>query len=82
MKMRELKLFLRFVTGCSVCITSKIEVKFNNLAGVARRPIARTCDFVLELPTSYLNDDDFCCEFNTIFNTTEHEFWWCMEEHS
>jgi len=31
MKMHDLKLFLHFVTGCSVCITSKINVKFNNL---------------------------------------------------
>jgi len=75
--MHELKLFLRFVTGCSVCITSKITVKFNNLAC---HPIVRTCDFVLELSTSYLNDDNFYNEFRSIFDTTEHEFWWCIEE--
>ena len=55
MQIPELKLFLRFVTGCSVCIGSKINITFNSLSGLARRPIAHTRDFNLELPTTYMN---------------------------
>jgi len=80
MTQRELKLFLRFVTGCSVCLSSKINVKFSDLTGVARRPTASTCDFTLVLPTSYLNDDDFYGEFKQIFDSTEREFAWRIDE--
>lgn len=41
--LEELRLFLRFITGSSVCIDKKIEITFNNLTGAARRPIAHTC---------------------------------------
>ena len=75
----ELKLFLRFVTGCSVCIGSKIKVTFNSLSGLGRRPIAHTCDCTLELPTSYVNYDDFNAEFKCILSSTDEEFAWCID---
>ena len=36
----ELRLFLRFITGASVCIVPKIKVEFNALSGFGRCPIA------------------------------------------
>ena len=75
----ELRLFLRFVTGASVCIAPKIEVTFNNLSGLARRPIAHTCDFNLELPTAYVNYEDFYGEFKAILTSTSKEFSWRMD---
>ena len=44
--------FLRFVTGSSVAVCPKIDITFNALSGLARRPIAHTCA-PLEVPTSY-----------------------------
>ena len=41
--------FLRFVTGSSVCSTTGISVTFNSLSGLGRRPIAHTCDCILQL---------------------------------
>ena len=79
MQIPELKLFLRFVTGCGVCIDSKIKVTFNSLNGLARRPIAHTCDFNLELPTTYINFDDFYGEFRCILNSTKEEFSWRID---
>ena len=76
---QELWLFLRFVTGASVCIAPKIEVTFNNLSGLARRPIAHTCDFNLELPTAYVNYEDFYGEFKAILTSTSEEFSWRMD---
>ena len=42
MQVNELSLFLRFITGASVCIVPKIKVEFNTLSGFGRRPIAHT----------------------------------------
>ena len=44
--------FLRFVTGSSVCSTKGITISFNTLSGLARRPIANTCDCMLELSST------------------------------
>ena len=41
-KHKELRQFLRFVTGSSVMITKSIKVHFNSLKGIARRPIKVT----------------------------------------
>ena len=79
MQPSELRLFLRFVTGASVCISSKIRVTFNNLVGLGRRPIAHTCDSSLELSTSYANYEDFYSDFKVILSATKNEFSWRMD---
>ena len=79
MQVNELSLFLRFITGASVCIVPKIKVEFNALSGFGRRPIAHTCDCVLELPITYLNYDDFYGEFKAIFDITKENFSWRMD---
>ena len=72
----ELRLFLRFIAGASVCIAPKIEIMFNSLSGLARRPIAHTCDFNLELSTAYTNYDDFYGDLKSILTSTGEEFSW------
>lgn len=47
MNNEDLGQFLRFVTGSSVCMPTKIQV--STLTGMARRPIAHTCEPSLEL---------------------------------
>ena len=79
MQVNELSLFLRFITGASVCIVPKVRVEFNALSGFGRRPIAHTCDCVLELPTSYTNYEDFYGEFKAIFDITKENFSWRMD---
>lgn len=39
------------------------------MLGLARRPIAHTSTFMLELPIEYENYEDFCSEFEAIFFT-------------
>ena len=79
MTVTELSQLLRFITGASACIVPKIRVEFNGLEGVARRPIAHTCDCVLELPTSYINYDDFYTEFKLVLHATSESFVWRMD---
>ena len=59
MKRAEIRRFLRFTTGSSVLLGSKISVIFNSLSGLARRPIAHTCSSILEFPSTNLNFLDF-----------------------
>ena len=70
MHKEDLRRFMRFVTGCCVCIAKQIKIVFNGLSGLARQPIAHTCDFTLELPTSYINFEDFRDEFMSILSKT------------
>lgn len=75
----ELRLLLRFITGSSVCSSTCIEVTFNSLSGLSRRPIVHTCDPNLELPTTYVNYDDFYKEFQAILSETNREFSFRMD---
>lgn len=61
----ELRRFLRFVTGSTICMSKKITITFNNNTGIARRPIAHTCDPSLELSSSYDTYLEFVHEIHT-----------------
>ena len=76
MKTEELSSFLRFVTGSSVCLGKKIMVSFSSLTGLGRRPVAHTCDCLLEIPCSYISYTEFTAEFKAILCNPEHA--WCM----
>ena len=75
----QLRQLMRFITGSCVCNSDKITVQLNGLSGLARRPIAHTCDCVIELPTAYSNYDDFCGDFHCIFAQTNDEYTWQMD---
>ena len=47
---------------------SNKEVQFNNLSGLARRPISHTYSCVLELPSSYETFEDFAHEFQAVLS--------------
>ena len=68
MKLDEVRLFLRFTTDSSVCMSKHTEVRFNNLSGLARCPISHTCSCVLELPSSYKTFEDFAHEFQAVLS--------------
>ena len=74
----QLRQLMRFITGSCVCNSDKITVQLNGLSGLARRPIAHTCDCVIELPTAYSNYD-FCSDFHCIFAQTNDECTWQMD---
>ena len=76
MSVREVRHFLRFVTGSSALVVDEIRVTFNGLTGIARRPIAHTCSCTLELPVSYSTYLEFSQEFNAILNS---ELPWIMD---
>ena len=79
LNMEDLHHLMRFITGSSVCSESKISIQFNGLTGLARRPIAHTCDCTLELPTAYCNYDDFYEEFCSILAQTSNDFAWRID---
>ena len=77
MKAEELSLFLRFVTGSSVCSAQRISITFNSLSGLARRPISHTCSNTLELSTTYSTFPEFVAEFQAIL--TDPIVTWYMD---
>lgn len=77
-KTDQLLLFFSFffVTGSSVLVDERITISFDNLTGLARRPISHTCDCGLELPISYATYPEFEFEFSKILS---HEMSWVMD---
>ena len=74
----DIRNFLRFTTGSSVCIADKISVAFNSSSDLARHPIAHTCSNTLELSASYINYHDFLTEWHAILSDT-NEWKWHMD---
>ena len=72
----ELRSFLRFVTGSSVCSSRKMRVCFNPLTGIARRPITRTCGYILELSVAYNTYCEFVVEFRAYLHSSDS---WYMD---
>ena len=72
MKHDEAQRFLRFVTGSSVCLPTKITVTFNGLTGAARRPMAHTCTSDLVLPHTYMTYIDFMNEFTAVLSNDDY----------
>ena len=77
MSLEQVRVFLRFVSGSSVCTAEKLEVQFNSLAGLSRRPIAHTCSNCLELPATYTTYPEFEREFQLILS--DETFTWVMD---
>ena len=59
-----------------VLLTKKITISFNNLTGLARRPISHTCDCNLKLPVSYTTYPEFELEFTKVLTS---EVSWAMD---
>ncbi len=69
----DLRLFL---TGSTVCTGLDLSVSFNSLEGLARRPIAHTCEPSLELSVNYATFPEFVSEFKTYLS---NEYSWIMD---
>ena len=77
MQADEVRSFLRFVTGSAACSTNALQVTFNMLTGLARRPIAHTCSYTLELSATYQSYQEFANDFKAVLNA--QEFVWVMD---
>lgn len=77
MKNDELRTLIRFITGSSVLVAKEINVSFNHLTGLARRPISHTCGSNLELSLAYDTFPEFEQEFKTILAS---EYSWIMDD--
>ena len=77
MSLQQSRAFLRFVTGSSACTAGNLEVQFNSLSGLSRRPIAHTCSNCLELPSTYTSYPELEKEFHVILS--DEEFSWVMD---
>lgn len=65
---RKLETFLRFCTGSTIVSKDKIEVIFNGICGLGRRPVAHTCGAVLDIPYTYNSYPEFRAEFDHVLN--------------
>ena len=68
----QLERFLRFCTGSNLLSVEVIYIRFNQLSGIMRRPVAHTCGCVLELSIDYENYLDFKHEFDSVLRS---EIW-------
>ena len=62
----KLATFVRFINGSELMLFEGIQVTFTDLSGLERRPIARTCNTLLQLPTTYQSFPELREEFNHI----------------
>ena len=80
MSQNELRAFMRFVTGASVCLDQSIQVTFNSAEGLSKHPRSHCCDSTLELPlTSYATFPEFASDFNCILSDTHDNYNWTMD---
>ena len=79
MKQDEIRSFLRFVTGSAVYLAKSIQITFNNLTGLGRRPVSHTCSCTLELPISYITKYEFVSEFQEVLRESDNVFAWMMD---
>lgn len=79
MNQDELRAFVRFVTGASVCMTQSISIIFNALDGFARRPIGHSCSSTLELPSTYKTFPEFVSEFRSVISDSHDNYNWVMD---
>lgn len=54
-------------------LTDNILIVFTRLEGLERRPIAHTCTYTLEIPTTYQSFPEFREEFNSILEANTWE---------
>ena len=69
---QKLSKFVRFISGSELMLFDAIQVHFNNIAGLGRRPIAHTCNTVLELSSTYQSFPELREEFSAILTS---DYW-------
>ena len=66
-----LHIFLQFLTGSDMIAVEHIQISFNQLDGLSRRPVARTCVPLLELPSTYQSYNELAEEFGNLLPDKE-----------
>ena len=69
----KLATFVRFISGSELMLFECIQVTFTDLSGLERRPIALTCNTILQLPSSYQSFPELREEFNHILMANNWE---------
>ena len=69
----KLATFLRFTTASDVLVTDTLTISFTNNEGFQRRPVAHTCSYTLELPSTYSSFCEFREEFMAVLNAHNWE---------
>lgn len=65
----DLQKLLQFVTGQTCVPKRNISIQFSNLSGAERRPVAHTCGYLIEIPETYDNYNDFETEFRNVLQS-------------
>ena len=63
---QKLSKFVRFISGSELMLFDAVQINFTNLSGLGRRPIAHTCNTVLELSSTYQSFPELREEFSAI----------------
>jgi len=72
---QTLKVFLRFCTSSDLLLIDfsgnyyPISIRFVDLTGALRRPVAHTCGRVVEIPINYDSYPDFRSEYNSVLQS-------------
>ena len=72
----KLATFLRFTTASDMLLTDTLKIVFTNYEGLQRRPVAHTCGYTLEVPSTYSN----FCELRGVYGNFKCR--WVGNEHS
>ena len=71
------KKFMHFVTGSDIILVSSIKISFIAYTSkFSKRPIAHTCEPLLEIPVSYNNFCELRHEFENILSASSWEMDW------
>ena len=65
----KLATFLTFTTASDVLVTDTLPISFTDNEGLQRRPVAHTCSFTSEVPSTYSSFCDLREEFMSILNS-------------
>ena len=65
----KLATFLRFTTASDVLVTDTLTISFTDNEGLQKRPVAHTCSFTLEVPSTYSSFCELREEFMSILNS-------------
>ena len=59
----DLQRLLRVMAEADIISVDKTKISYSSLSGISRRPIFRTCDPILELPSTYSCYNELSEEF-------------------
>ena len=65
----KLTKFMRFTTASDVLVTERLTIKFINSEGLQRKPIAHTCGYTLEVPSTCASFSELREEFMAILTS-------------